>query len=108
MFGEGGKTISNFIPHDIPVIQRYRPYILILLLGHDIGCDTSADEITNHLTALAQQDSVLSVDASLLHTPGCATQDGGSDQKECRQVFTDIQATGIGDQSSARKIHPVC
>ena len=107
MFGKGSKMIGDFVPHDIPVIQRYRPYILILLLGHDIGCDTSTDEITNYLIALAQQDSVMSDDASLLHTPGCATQDGGSDQEECWQVFTYVQATGIGDQLSARKVRPV-
>ena len=80
-----------------------RPYFLILLLGHnDIECDTSADKIANHLIVLAQEDSVMSDDASLLCTPGCAMQDGGSDQEECQQTFTDILATGTGDQSSAK------
>ena len=56
MLGKGGKTIGDFVRRDIPVIQRYRPDILILLLGdNDIGCDTSAEEIANHLIALASQ-----------------------------------------------------
>ena len=64
MFGKGSKTVGNFVPHNILVIQRYRLYILILLLGHnDTGSDTSADEIANHLITLAQQDSVMSDDA---------------------------------------------
>ena len=54
MLGKGGKTIGDFVRRDIPVIQRYRPDILILLLGdNDIGCDTSAEEIANHLVALS-------------------------------------------------------
>ena len=49
MLGKGGKTIGDFVRRDIPVIQRYRPDILILLLGdNDIGCDTSAEEIAHH------------------------------------------------------------
>ena len=56
ILGKGGKTIGDFVRRDIPVIQRYRPDILILLLGdNDIGCDTSAEEIANHLIALASQ-----------------------------------------------------
>ena len=55
-----------------------RPYFLIQLLGHnDVGCNTSADEIANHLIVLAQEDSVMSDDALLLCTLGCAMQDGG-------------------------------
>ena len=47
MLGKGGKTIGDFVRRDIPVIQRYRPDILILLLGdNDIGCDTSADYLS--------------------------------------------------------------
>ena len=45
MSGKGGKTIGDFVRRDIPVIQRSRPDILILLLGdNDIGCDTSAED----------------------------------------------------------------
>ena len=56
MLGKGGKTIGDFVRCDIPVIQRYRLDILILLLGdNDTGCDTSAEEIANHLIALASQ-----------------------------------------------------
>ena len=56
MLGKGGKTMGDFVRRDIPVIQRYRPEILILLLGdNDIGCDTSAEEIANHLIALASR-----------------------------------------------------
>jgi len=54
MLGKGGKTIGDFVRRDIPVIQRYRPDLLILLLtDNDIGCDTSAEEIANHLVALS-------------------------------------------------------
>ena len=56
MLGKGGKTIGDLVRRDIPVIQGYRPDILILLLGdNDIRCDTSAEEIANHLIALASQ-----------------------------------------------------
>ena len=56
MLGKGGKTIGDFVRRDIPVIQRYRPDILILLLGdNDNGCDTSTEEIANYLIALASQ-----------------------------------------------------
>ena len=49
-----------------------------------------------------QQDSVMTDDASFSRTPGCAMQDGGSDQEECQQTFMDVLATGSGDQSSAK------
>ena len=56
MLGKGGKTIGDFVRRDISIIQRYWPDILILLLGdNDIGCDTNAEEIANHLIALASQ-----------------------------------------------------
>ena len=55
-FGKGGKRIDDFVHRDLPVIQRYRLDILIPLLGvNNMGCDTSAEEIDNHLIALASQ-----------------------------------------------------
>ena len=55
MLGKGGKTIGDFVRRDIPVIQRYRPDILILLLGdNDIRCDTSAEEIGKPLYRLSK------------------------------------------------------
>ena len=58
MLGKGGRTIGDFVRRNIPVIQRYRPDILILLLGdNDTGCDTSAEEIANHLIALASSSA---------------------------------------------------
>ena len=52
MLGKGGKTIGDFVRRDIPVILRYRPDILILLLGDN---DTGAEDIANHLITLASQ-----------------------------------------------------
>ena len=50
------RSVISSDATDIPVIQRYRPDILILLLGdNDIGCDKSAEEIANRLIALASQ-----------------------------------------------------
>ena len=54
MLRKGGKTIGDFVRRDIPVIQIYRPDLLILsLTDKDTGCDTSAEEIANHLIALS-------------------------------------------------------
>ena len=52
------RRSGDFVRRDIPVIQRYRLDILILLLGdNDIGCDTSAEEIANHLIAIASSSA---------------------------------------------------
>lgn len=54
MFRKGSNVISSLICHDMVSMQWHMLDILILLLGNnDIWCDTSIDEIANHLIALA-------------------------------------------------------
>ena len=113
MLGKGGKTIGDFVRRDIPVIQRYRPDILILLLGdNDIGCDTSAEEIANHLIALASQlymsghvsRIVLCQMMPRSRAPLAAQRrTGGVTRKNADTRIFIVRATGTGGQSSAKR-----
>ena len=73
MLGKGGKTIGDFVRRDIPVIQRYRPDILILLLGdNDIGCDTSAEDGRAKKASLQQTEYTWLRADSTISTNRCA------------------------------------
>ena len=73
MLGKGGKTIGDFVRRDIPVIQRYMPDILILLLGdNDTGCDTSAEDGRAKKASLQQTEYAWLRAGSTISTNRCA------------------------------------